>query len=75
MCDVAPDVMKDKITPPPGWWPLKKVQKWLDENPIDDDCNREYLLNGIDEILEKAKADDAQKAEEQALFNKRWVGL
>jgi hypothetical protein len=35
----------------------------------------EYLLNGIDEILEQAKADDAQKPEEQALFNKRWVGL
>jgi hypothetical protein len=40
MCDVAPDVAKDKIAPRPGQWPLKKVHKWLEENLIDDDCTR-----------------------------------
>ena len=63
-----------RVTPRPAQWPLKKVLQWLEDHPIDDSCDREYLFKAIDERVETAKAADAQRAQEQAQFNKKWIG-
>lgn len=74
MCAASPEETADKVTPRPAQWPLKKVLQWLEDNPINDSCDREYLLNTINERVEAAKAADAQRAEEKAQFNKKWIG-
>ena len=74
LCAALPEDTADKVTPCPAQWPLKKVLQWLEDHPIDDSCDREYLLKAIDERVETAKAADAQRAQEQAQFNKKWIG-
>ncbi len=74
MCAALPEGTADKVTPRPGQWPLKKVLQWLDDHPIGDSCDREYLLEAINKRVEAAKLADAQRAQEQSQFNKKWVG-
>jgi hypothetical protein len=69
LCAASPEETAAKVAPCPAQWTLKKVLQWLEEHPINDSCDREYLLKAIDK-----RAADEQRAEEQAHFNKRWIG-
>ena len=71
---MSPEHTKDKVPPRPAQWPLKKVLKWLEEHPIEDELDREYLFKVIDDGLKNAKAANAQRANENAQFNKSWHG-
>ena len=66
LCAVSPEDTADKVTPRPAQWRLEKVLQWLDDHPINDSCDREYLFKAINERVETAKAADAQRAQEQA---------
>ena len=48
LCHVSPEHTKDKVPPCPAQWPLKKVLKWLEEHPNEDEHNRKYLFKVID---------------------------
>ncbi len=74
LCAASPEDTADKVTPCPAQWPLKKVLQWLEDHPINNSCDREYLIKAINERVKTAKAADAQRAQEQAQFNKIWIG-
>ena len=47
---------------------------WLDNNPVTDDGEREYLLDAVNERIGASTRAEAEKAVVSALFNKKWVG-
>jgi hypothetical protein len=74
MCAALSEDTADKVTPRPAQWSLRKVLQWLEDHPINNSCDREYLFKAIDKRVETAKTVDAQRAQEQAQFNKKWIG-
>ncbi len=73
-CAASPEDTADKVAPRPAQWPLKKVLQWLEDHPIDNNSDREYLFKAIAERVETAKAADLERAREQNQFNKKWIG-
>jgi len=74
LCAASPEDTADKVAPRPAQWPLKKVLQWLEDHPINDSSDKEYLLQAIAERVEAAKAADLERAREQDQFNKKWIG-
>jgi len=76
MCAYDPDLMANFRwgIPRPNQWKLKKLQMWLNNNPVTDDGERAFLLDAVNERIGASTRAEAEKAVVSALFNKKWVG-
>ncbi len=65
---------EDNVSPRPAQWSLTKVLQWLDEHPITNPIDRDFVIKTFEDVKGNAILAQAERQEEMDTVEKKWMG-